>query len=609
MKENLKTDYIRFLLIKARKDLSKYNFTQTDLKVMNGLIERLIQSENLLFDLYVISNVKELKSFGKYLIFVLKKIEDNIISFDNLSQNLKADSEFIQNEILNFFSNPLLHETARPVYEEIEEEEQQKHSGNFTSDTNETNYKENTFEEPINKTADESDISEFKKNYLELIQTEAGDDENVYELPQRVDKGRNDIAFEIPEDVSAKEVTEEKISTGANLGNEISVDTETETGDEIFTTKEEPGSAKNKVNISEIEFETEENKNYSEEFINKEKEDNSGFEEIPWGESRIQLSDEIQEELNTYEEEQSGTEEIEENAEIQTTNAIFLEYENEIKEKNHVLSSEFDKMIALLLCSQPDEGERNLAIRNILVSSIQLENISRKMSLEVISNIYQAITLSFEKISEGRYDLSESTLNLFKKGLELVISLIKGDDYFGYKDILKSIENIRNALLEEKEKREAYRKQLKEKQEQEINLINHYPEDSQKSKFELLKKLIKDTEKKFNQIGEISGEYQIYEALRSLSSNLGNLKEIVKISKELNLKKLIQLTEASYIFLKFLQNYRINPVTVESKEVFGYIVYNLKSLVMGNETEDIDIFISYLNDPVKIFSKSGKKKT
>ncbi len=95
--------------------------------------------------------------------------------------------------------------------------------------------------------------------------------------------------------------------------------------------------------------------------------------------------------------------------------------------------------------------------------------------------------------------------------------------------------------------------------------------------------------------------------MRSLSSNLDNLKEIVLLSKELDLKKLVQLAEASYIFIKFLQNYRINPVTIETKEIFGYITYNLKTLVVGKSVEDIDLFISYLNDPVKIFSKTGKK--
>jgi hypothetical protein len=230
------------------------------------------------------------------------------------------------------------------------------------------------------------------------------------------------------------------------------------------------------------------------------------------------------------------------------------------------------------------------------------------MSLEIISNIYQTITLSFEKISESKYDISESTLNLFKKGLSLVLSLIKGDDYYGYKDILKSIENIRNSLIEEKQKRETYLKRLQEKLDIENNLNKKYPSDTQKEKVSILKQIIKSTEQNFKLLEKISGEYQIYEALRSLSGNLNNFKDIVKLSKDLQMRKLVQLAEASYIFLKFLQNYRINPVTIESTEIFNYIIYNLKSLVVGKSVDDIDLFISYLNDPVKIFSKTDKTK-
>ena len=96
--------------------------------------------------------------------------------------------------------------------------------------------------------------------------------------------------------------------------------------------------------------------------------------------------------------------------------------------------------------------------------------------------------------------------------------------------------------------------------------------------------------------------------MESLSGSLNNFKDIVKISKELNMKKLVQMAESGYIFIKFLQNYRINPVTIEIKEIFGYIIYNLKSLVIGKQPDDLDLFISYLNDPVKIFSKTNKKK-
>ena len=228
------------------------------------------------------------------------------------------------------------------------------------------------------------------------------------------------------------------------------------------------------------------------------------------------------------------------------------------------------------------------------------------MSLEIISNIYQAVRLSFEKIAKGKYDITESTLNLFKQGLILVSNLIKGEDYFGYKNILKSIENIRKGLIEENKKREEFIRQRDLKKEIETKLDERFPEREQKEKLIKLKKLIKDTDENFKDLYKIEGEFQIYEALRSLSSNLNNLKEAVLIAKDLKLTKMVQLSEAGYIFLKFLNSYRINPVTDDIKEIFSYFIYNMKALIIDKEVEDQDVFISYLNDPVKIFNKIKK---
>ena len=56
---------------------------------------------------------KKLHNISKYLIFILKKIEDEVINFDNFKQNLSSDSEFIEKELLNYFSNPRLNQKGR----------------------------------------------------------------------------------------------------------------------------------------------------------------------------------------------------------------------------------------------------------------------------------------------------------------------------------------------------------------------------------------------------------------------------------------------------------------------------------------------------------------
>lgn len=596
MNEKIKTDYIKYIFRKSMADLNRYDISNSDKELMNSIINRLTHSENLLRDIYILSHIKELNSIGRYSTYVLKKIEDGVINFDNLSQNLDTDVEFIENEILNFLSNPKLRENFN--YDIKEEPSESATESILTESENipsETDY-ELTEEKP-----EEKEISDFKKNYLELIQSEEEEEETVYELPT-LESGETDVT--------------EYISNSQTGKNDIE---NVEENDNSSLVK----IIEDKIDFTDTEKENEDQTENKQEKINEELSEEGTFDksedEINEGkdEGKFPLSEEIQKELNLFEEQQKNPanngnvfeEDLAEITEEPPTNAAFIEYENEIKKENEDLSFLFEKMIDALNKETVNDESRREIIKNIVEKSVRLENISRNMSLEIISNIYQTITLSFEKISDGKYDLSESTLNLFRNGLSLVISLIKGDDYFGYKDILKTIENIRNSLLEEKEKREIYLRQVREKQELEKRINAKFPDDSQKLKLVSLKKLIKDTEIKFNSLEKISGEYQIYEALRSLSGNLNNFKDIVLISKELGLKKLVQLAEASYTFVKFLQNYRINPVTIENQEVFGYIVYNMKSVVIGKPVEDVDIFISYLNDPVKIFSKTERKKT
>ncbi|MEO8665372.1 MAG: hypothetical protein ABI462_07735 [Ignavibacteria bacterium] len=618
MRENIKTDYLKYLFHRTLADLSRFNINRQDSELINKLFNKLSHSENILIELYMLSNVRNFRSIGNYLVFIYKKMEDNVINFDNLSQNLNTDSEFIENEILNYLSNPKL--TGKVDSFKDEEKIDHKDVRDSQSAKEEEPVSTHELTDVVDEEIEEDDdILKFKKNYLELIQSEDDNSEIVFDLPT-VQKQDEEIipGTVFPEETEDEQAMELPVSSGidqeeVNSGEGV-IDIEENDDAELFIKEE---------TTDQTDFELKNDPEDSEEIIiigkedeieivNTEETTDRDVQQETEVQDKIPFSEEIQEELNLFKESEDNIEEADDTveeilAELPPTNESFIGYENEIMDRNIILNHELDKMTEFIISRNTDEEERIQIINNIMDTAAYLENISRKMSLEIISNIYQTITLSFEKISDGKYDLSESTLNLFKNGLSLVLSLIKGDDYFGYKDILKSIENIRNSLIEEKERREKYLKRLKEKLDDENNLRSNYPDNSRHEKRKLLKKLIKDSESNFNQLDKITGEYQIYEALRSLSGNLNNFKDIVKLSKDLEMKKLVQLAEASYIFTKFLQNYRINPVTTETKEIFGYIIYNLKLLAMEKPAEDINLFISYLNDPVKIFSKPELK--
>lgn len=688
-----KYDYLNFLLQTTYRDLIRYDITDSQRKIIRGFVGKLTSSDDILRDLYLLTHVKNFKNIGRYLIFVLKKIEENVINFDNLLFNAEKDKTYLRNELLENFSNPSLKQ--KPEYDPFEEFTEEEVFVNKPEETDELHKDE----EEIPEETEEHDITEEDEHeekftgggkYLELIRSEeqsdivfvlpfSGQEEGTaFELPAESDT--EDIKFTEAEEEILKEKEdsiikeEEKEDSELVLENEVTETSEEpdetiagkneftdenqeeeeiiiESADDFYTDKEssfrivstmsgipdketEPAEESGEMPASaEIELSTDvENeipalaeKKADNEFekieIDKpieegtEKEEEEIFDEEK-SKDRIELSEEIQEELKSAEENpeeaEAGDEfeieeEITEEEDLPVTNAEFLDFEQEIEKKNNQLKNDFDIMIYLVKVRTGDEEERNSIIKSIMEISEHLEIKSRKMTLEIISNMYQTINLSFEKISDGKYDISESTLLLFKKGLDFIMGMIRGDNYYDYKDVFKSTENIRKKLLAEKQKREEYQKKQTEKQELEKRLSSKYPDDTQRAKLAELRKLISDTENKFIMIEKISGEYKTYEALRSLSLCLINFKEIVKLSNELGLNTMSKLAESGYIFLKFLQGYRINPETEEIRETNRYIIKCLKAIYMDKSPEDIEIFISYLNDPVKILGKSEFK--
>jgi hypothetical protein len=114
---------------------------------------------------------------------------------------------------------------------------------------------------------------------------------------------------------------------------------------------------------------------------------------------------------------------------------------------------------------------------------------------------------------------------------------------------------------------------------------------------------IRNIESVFRSVQNTDGEFHTYESLKILSGCLNNFRSTAELALEIGLTELAQLSEASYNFVKYLCNYKKDPASAENKEIFDYIVYSLKSLLLGREVEDTDVFITYLNDPTRIYSK------
>ena len=167
---------------------------------------------------------------------------------------------------------------------------------------------------------------------------------------------------------------------------------------------------------------------------------------------------------------------------------------------------------------------------------------------------------------------------------------------------------LKNTLIDSrKEDLKAETAAEKETDELEAYMITKQYDKSDRQKLSQIKQNILDIETVFKSLEDIKGKFQAYEALRRLSHTFAHLKELVSVANMLEMRKLSQLAEASYIFIKFIQNYRMNPFESDITEVFKYIIYNFKLIFLDKPTKDIDLLISYLNDPVKIFEKKEKK--
>src|SRR5690606_699771 len=121
-------------------------------------------------------------------------------------------------------------------------------------------------------------------------------------------------------------------------------------------------------------------------------------------------------------------------------------------------------------------------------------------------------------------------------------------------------------------------------------LKEKYSSAELRESFKQMKAQILDLEKTFNALDEIEGDYQNYEGLRKLSTTFNNLKEIIRRANMLELVEVAKLSEASYVFIKFIQNYRMNPFDDDIREIFKYIIYNFKAASLDKPNDDMERF-------------------
>lgn len=582
-------DYIKFVVSKVESELLGLSNSREYIKVIT-VLHALKVSDNILRDIYILSGIKKLRQLSSYLIFIIKKVESGGINIDNFIENYTADKSFIRSYFQTYYDLEQITE-EKFISEEIDTK--------FVFDDEETDKQAPVYSlaEPDFKVADldnELVTEEFKEStvtenytepmdaYMSLVDddkessaeggsvffTDVSDD--VFNLPggqESADSGQKDKRAE-----ESGQRTEEQADSGQETtdSGQITEDGEAEMGKltEEAATEQESEILQNLIPIApEIKPEDKE--------------------ETP----EITESDrEVDEKLQEIEKE--TTEAI--------INSDFVLYEKFLLEKNKTLFGLFDDLILIKESSEPDLEMRSSILEEILSTVKELRDYSEKMSFEVITGVYAALVYCFD-LKFKDIIVSMDNFAIFKKAVEGVEDLIAGNDLTGFDAVVSKLNSTVDDLAKLLADRENFEKKKYDFGEEEGNVIREFKDSSEYDAFIILRDKISELEETFGIIADMKDKTYPFESIRKLSVTFALFREIVNIARVLEMNKVAHLAEGGYIFVKFVQNYRIDPFKEEVTEVIKYLIYSFKLLYLDKPVKDFDKFLSFLNEPVKIF--------
>ncbi|MFC2092307.1 hypothetical protein ACFLSV_00265 [Bacteroidota bacterium] len=597
IKETKNIEYVSLLLSRVKSDVLINSETEIPHEI-SSFIDKLKETENILKNIYLISRIEGLEPLGSYLLYVFKKVESGRVNFDNLTQNLLKDKIFIEKELKNYFG--LYKEVVKPVEEKIIEKKDEKTIQKEEKSTIiRKNIKglieDNQFK--VGELDNELVTEEFNESdFMELVGADRAEDKKDYlEFVQIDDESKEEIVFNLPDDI--KDISELLQEEGEKIDREKK---------RIIDTEAETNEAEQSEDETEIKPVFEEHTMIFKE-INEDEKKGDKLEEHT---DTMEHYEQPEEEKITEEEPKTQLIETDKHKEIekQVPSDTYIKYESELILRNSIINNGLEQLLRHLKEDSEDKEQFGYLLINISEESSYMVNYSREMAFDVIASLYETIMISFNSAGVKEFQVTEESVFLFMKAIQLIESLIRSYEYEDYEKVINGFEKVRRSIIENRKEKENLKKIKEEKTELEKRMSIKYQDAPSRKQLIKLKHNILEVGKIFRSLEEIEGDYQTYEALRRLSGTFSHLKEIVNISKILKLEQMAKLSEANYIFVKFLQNYRLDPFDKEIKEILKYMVYNFKLIFLDKPTKDLDLFISYLNDPVKIFEQKQKTK-
>lgn len=624
-----KKDYINYLLytvVNSPQSGFRENYR------LGKLVDSIMAIDDVMKVTYLVGKTAGLEMLFKYLLYISDKIDKSQVTIFNLKDNFDYDRMNLEKICakIEAYKSENVHEAIKNISEEdeLEVSAEEKSAEKIRIDAADDIEQNNVVEIDSIESADEQ---EDEDTGLTLIENKSSNEAEaeVFEIESISDSVENPQAVNEEKDSSLTGDDENEINGAGDISPE-----DTENAEEI---------SEEETELIEVSA----NDDYAEEIT---------------GDNSVVDLPEI--EIEVHKPKSSASEEQTHVKEEAITNEAYYKFETKFFEEVKIL----EKLLASVSkdCRADESGklsERCLQCTTEIIGiTSELSNLSRQLSFDLIADVFLTMNIFFTKSINQPELLTAERIKLLDSSLALVNSLIKGEDYLNYDNIVDKMEKLKSDITaqpekaavqvaKDKEKQQERQQQEKQPQEQhqleqhqleqhqqeqrEVEIhseetvtaksadaetkpvreeqpeeIKPFPQKPQLKQSQLdsanfkLKYLIKEFEKSFNSISGLKGEYSKFDALEKISELNNALRMIAKISAAIRQNDLLKLAEVTYVFLKYVKDYRMDMQEPEIQQIIKYIIFTFKMLLTDRKPEDFNVLVRHLNNPVKIFADS-----
>ncbi|NOS86414.1 MAG: hypothetical protein HOP31_14850 [Ignavibacteria bacterium] len=620
-----KKDYINYLLytvVNSPGSEFKENYR------LSKLVDSIIAIDDVMKVSYVVGKTAGLELLFKYLLYISDKIDKSQVTIFNLKDNFEYDKINIAKICakINLYKSENVQEAIKEITEEKPDLRSTEHEkitdevkDTITIDTTEKENVVNLVEmEEMETVESDEDSGDTGLTLIENAETYTGEAE-VFELESISESVENSDKDE--ESSSLKEKNNDAEGTESDETTDGDGASESEVGG---ISQEEIEETENIIADIEDDNDAESDENENDETENDEAENvesndlNTIFEDLP------ELEIEVHKPMGSSQEDEHVKEEA-------ITNDAYYTFETRFFEEVKIL----EKLLATVNrdCMTDETGKLSekclQCLTEIMGITSELSNLSRQLSFDLIADIFLTMNIYFTRSISQPELLTDERIKLLDSSLALVNSLIKGEDYLNYDTIVDKIEKLKSDISTEREKEikpepETEEVIVSEEELPEVKNDEPKPQEQEfreevykpvmekpalkKSQMESalfrLKYLIKEFEKSFVSIGNLKGEYSKIEALEKISELNNALRLIAKIAAAIKNNDVLKLAEVTYVFLKYVKDYRMDMQEPEVQQIIKYIIFTFKMLLTDRKPEDFNVLVQHLNNPVKIFADS-----